>query len=446
MTAFLQQTLDDKAQAAPHWMQALRARGRERWSDTTLPTRRMESWKYTSLNGLRDDYRPVAPGESSEQVLPARLAAGFGGVRVVFVDGVFQPTLSSSQLPDGVRLCRFSEADESQAQRIGEHLDSLLDADAQGPGSAAAGDPHPFAVHNSASLVDGVFLEIDDDASVAEPIEFVWLVQAGAHATLTNQRLLLLAGKNSRSTVVEHFAALDSAGPAFTNGISELLLGEGARVNHYRLHEEDGEAVHVGGVHARLDSNAHLDSFHLALGSRMKRLDVVVHHAGPGAHADLNGVYLPRGEEHIDYHTTIEHAVGHCTTDEVFRGIIADRARAVFNGRIHIHPKAQKTRAELSNKNLLTSTEAEVDTKPELEIYADDVQCAHGATVAQIDALSLHYLRTRGLSRGEAEFMLSFGFINELVEAISLETVRDYLRTLLAARFERETAPVGDGS
>ena len=165
----------------------------------------------------------------------------------------------------------------------------------------------------------------------------------------------------------------------------------------------------------------------------------MVNHAGPGAYAALNGVYLPRGDEHIDYHSTIEHAVPHCQTDEVFRGIIADRATAVFNGRIHIHPDAQKTRAELSNKNLLTSAEAQINSKPELEIYADDVQCAHGATVAQLDELAMHYLRTRGVSRAEAEVMLSFGFINELIEALELESLRAYLRPLLALRFARDS-------
>ena len=140
----------------------------------------------------------------------------------------------------------------------------------------------------------------------------------------------------------------------------------------------------------------------------------------------------------MDYHTCVEHAVPHCTTDEVFRGIVADEARAVFNGRIHIHPGAQKTRAELSNRNLLTSADAEVNTKPELEIYADDVQCAHGATVAQLDDTSLHYLRTRGIAEDEARVMLSFGFINEVIDTIRCERVRDYLRPLLARRLARD--------
>jgi len=428
MSRFMQQPLAEAAGRAPHWLQALQARGQARWRDTELPTRRSENWKFTNLAALQQDFRLAGDHEVAPAALPRTLREGFGGVRLVFVDGVYQPSLSSTDLPEGLRLCRFSEADDEQAARIAEHL-----------GTAVGDAGHPFATLNTAVLADGLFVDIADDAQLSKPVELLWLVRAAEHPTAINQRLLLCAGRHSQATVIEHFAALDGAGASFTNGVSELLLGDGAQLKHYRLQEESGEAVHIGGLHTRLARDARFDSFHLGLGSLLKRLDIVVHHDGPGAHASLNGIYLPRGEEHIDYHTTVEHAVPQCSTDEVFRGIIADRASAVFNGRIHIHPQAQKTRAELSNKNLLTSAEAEVNTKPELEIYADDVQCAHGATVAQLDPLSLHYLRTRGVPREEAEVMLSYGFINELVDELPLEPLRDYLRPLLASRFARNS-------
>ncbi len=423
---FMQQALAEAESRVPHWLQSLQARGQSRWSAGTLPTRRTEAWKYTPLTGLRDDYRVVAATDVAPAELPAALVEGLGGVRLVFVDGVYQSSLSSDTLPDGVELCRFADASDEQAGLIGEHLDTLVDDKGE-----------PFASLNTATLRDGVFLQVAANADVQTPVHLLWLVRAADGPTAISQRLLVLAGSGSRATVVEQFLSLNGAEASFTSGVTELKLEANAKLHHYRLHEESGEAIHIGAVHAQLERDAQLDSFHLALGSRLKRIDVVVNHAGPGAHADLNGVYLPRGDEHIDYHTTIEHAVPHCTTDEVFRGIIGDRATAVFNGRIHIHPDAQKTRAELSNRNLLTSTEAEVNTKPELEIYADDVQCAHGATVARIDDLALHYLRTRGVSRDEAEVMLSFGFINELIDGMALEPLRDYLRPLLAKRFAR---------
>jgi Fe-S cluster assembly protein SufD len=427
MTSFMQQPLAEAGRRAPHWLQSVQARGGTHWGDAALPTRRTEAWKYTSLGALRDDYRLADGRAPSPDELPAALRAGFGGPRLVFVDGAYQAELSELPAVDGISLCRFEDATPEQASRIGEYLDSTYDP-----------AEHVFAALNTATLRDGVFIDIDAQAQVEEPVHVLWLVRAADGPTALTQRLLVVAGRNSRATIVEQFASLKGAEASFCSGVTELLLDDGAQLSHYRLHEEQGEAAHIGAVHARLQRDARLDSFHLALGSVLKRLDLVVHHAGPGAHADLNGVYLPRGNEHIDYHTNIEHAVPHCTTDEVFRGIVADRATAVFNGRIHIHPGAQKTRAELSNKNLLTSLEAEVNTKPELEIYADDVQCAHGATVAQLDALALHYLRTRGVSRAEAEVMLSFGFINELIEGLKHEAVRDYLRPLLARRFARD--------
>ena len=404
--------------AAPAWLEQQRKLGRERWQATATPTRKTEAWKYTSLRALDRPFEAAVPGESPDTTLPE-----FGGSRLLLVDGFLKE--SQLDLPEGVSLLRFSEADDAQAEQIARYLGHVVD-----------GERHLFANLNAANLEDGFFLHISADADMKAPLHILNLCSDREPAFSVNQRLLVVVEANARGAVVEHFAGESNA--SFSNGITELVLGPGAHLTHHRLHLEQGGAMHIGGVHARLDRDSHLDSFHLALGSELKRIDVVVEHAGPGAHCDLNGIYLLRGHEHVDYHTCIEHAVPHCTTDEIFRGIIGDEASAVFNGRIHIHPDAQKTRAELSNKNLLTSNEAEVNTKPELEIYSDDVQCAHGATVAQLDEGMLHYLRTRGVSREEAEVMLSYGFINELVDNLSLDPVREYLRPLLAARFARD--------
>lgn len=427
MTSFMQQPLAEASRQIPHWLQSVQARGLSLWQEADLPTRRTENWKYTGLNALRDDYQ-LADGSLTLDALPEKWAAGCGGTRLVFVDGIYQSALSTAASADGVRVCRFEDADEEQSAKIAEHLNGALNV-----------EDHLFAALNTATLRDGVLVEIAANTASEAPIECLWLVSAADAPTAANQRLLVLAESGASATVVEHFASLDDAKDSFCNGLTELMLGANARLSHYRIHEESGSAVHIGGVHARLDRDAHLESFHLALGSVLKRFDLVINHAGPGAYASLNGVYLPRGDEHIDYHSTIEHAVPHCSSDEIFRGIIADKATAVFNGRIHIHPDAQKTRAELSNRNLLTSPEATVNSKPELEIYADDVQCAHGTTVAQLDETAMHYLRTRGVSQAEAEVMLSFGFINELIDGLGLEVLKDYLRPLLAARFARNS-------
>ena len=362
MTSFMQQPIAEASRRVPHWLQSVQARGLTNWGRLSLPTRRNENWKYTSLAALRDDYRLAEATSTPPDALPEALRQGFGGPRLVFVDGAFQPSLSELRDLPGLSLCRFEDASAEQAARIAEHLDGSFDP-----------QEHPFAALNTATLRDGVFVEIDRDAAIDETVHVLWLVRGADAPTAMSQRLLLLAGANSRVTLVEQFATMGGAAASFCSGVTELLLDAGAQLTHHRLHEESGDAVHIGAVHARLERDAQLTSFHLALGSALKRIDIAVHHAGSGAHAEINGVYLPRGDEHIDYHTTIEHAVSHCSSDEIFRGIVADRATAVFNGRIHIHPDAQKTRAELSNKNLLTSTEAEVNTKRELQIYADGV-------------------------------------------------------------------------
>lgn len=425
MSDFMQQPIREAPQLAPAWLRPLQQRGREAWQQTQLPTRKTEAWKYTSLQALQQRFA-VADRDSASTDVSDIDFPQLGGPTLVFTDGHYSPALSSRELPDGVSLLRFAEADETQAERIRQLL-----------GSAVAGGRHVFVPLNEATLADGVFLDISPDTRVESPVQVVWLTSGADTPLALSQRLLVNCGAHSELTLVETFASSDTGATAFTNGVSELLLDEGARLHHYRLHLEQDNAVHIGGVHVRQGANSHLQGFHLALGSDLKRVDLVVDHQGSGAHCDLDGIYLPRGTEIVDYHTCIEHSVPHCSSRERFRGIIGDEACAIFNGRIHIHPQAQKTRAELSNKNLLTSSKAEVNTKPELEIYADDVQCAHGATVAQLDPMTLHYLRTRGIPRDEAEVMLSYGFINELVEGLACAAVRDFIKPLLARRFAR---------
>lgn len=431
MTDFMRQPLDSAAASAPPWLQDFLRAGRRRWEGGSLPTRKTEQWKYTGLQALQPSYAPASDG-AIELVDAGIELPRYGGFRVVFINGHFSAEHSDSRLPDGVSLVRFADADEAQAARVLSYL-----------GTAVGRDEPLFTALNDAALADGVFLEVAPHAVIEQPLHVVWVSGNQARPFSINQRLLLLCGESSKVSLIEHFAGARSEQQSFTNGVTELLLAAGASLCHYRLHLEEAAALHIGRVHARLGADAVLNSFHLGLGSVLKRIDVVVDHCGQGAHCELNGVYLPRGEEHIDYHTCIEHRVPHCTSSEIFRGIIGDSATAVFNGRIHIHRDAQKTRAELSNRNLLTSTRAEVNTKPELEIYADDVQCAHGATVAQLDEMSLHYLRTRGVARAEAQVMLSFGFINEVIDTVRCESLRDFLRDLLRRRFARDSALMG---
>ncbi|WP_339897840.1 Fe-S cluster assembly protein SufD [uncultured Gilvimarinus sp.] len=428
MNDFQQQTLshaqallDKGAQAAPVWLTELREQGARRFARTGWPTRRTENWKYTPLASLGKKSFSLA---QSAPALDAAAQLELDAYRIVFNDGVLDRA-ASSQLPPEVTL--FGEANAEQAAIIESHLGRLADS-----------EQHLFAAMSEALLAEGVLLHVPANTALNKPLYIVNQVADGSEC-LANTRLLVVLETGAEAEVIEHYLTASDASAGFVNAQTEVVIGDNARFKHYRLNLE-GEAIHhVGGVFAELQRDANFDGFAIAKGAELMRIDYGLLHRGPGAHVELNGVYLPRNKQLVDYHTNVQHCVPHCTTNEVFRGIIGDRAKAVFNGRIHIHKDAQKTLAELSNKNLLTSNKAEVDTKPELEIYADDVRCAHGATVSQINDAALYYLQTRGVSKTQARVMLSFGFVNELIQQVANPAVLDYLVPELARQFGRDT-------
>lgn len=414
------------------WLESFQRNAAARWEALPFPTRKTEHWKYTNLTVVnRTDFFSAAPSNKapSESVLQHAKIEGLSSIDLFFVNGLFNEELSGdiASIENGVSVFRLANANDVQKKQALENL-----------GSIAKDPKHIFSTLNEAQLQDGVFIDVEKNTQSTTPIRIVNITyeqDAPAHSA---QRVFVSLQEGASATVIEHFVGDESSANLMSNQLTEIRLGKNSKLSHYRINAEHESAIHIGGVHAALDRDATLNSFYMGFGSQLKRIDVVVNHNGEGAHCEMNGVYVPRNNQHVDYHTCIEHAVPHCTTNEVFRGIISDNAKAVFNGRIHIHKDAQKTLAQLSNKNLLTSNKAEINTKPELEIYADDVQCAHGATVAQLDTASLHYLKTRGISEAEALVMLSFGFINALVNEIDLQPIQHYLRPRLSKLFSRD--------
>ncbi|GLQ32037.1 Fe-S cluster assembly protein SufD [Litoribrevibacter albus] len=444
MTEAVNQTFDYAAQAAqfaeqtsaPAWLDSLKAEGVKAFGEYAWPTRKTEHWKYTNLSALtKANFAQAAPANSadlSEAVAkPLFDIEGLDAAQLVFINGSFSSHLSTGieelKALDSVEVVRFSEANEEQQQSITSHL-----------GSITLNDQHMFSALNAGQLEDGVFVRFLKNKKTDKAIQVVHLTTAQDQAFSVNARLLVVSETGSQGVVVESFVSDDESQSALVNSLTECKLEDNAKLFHYRLQLEQEDIIHVGGMHVAQQASSQLESFHVGLGGKVKRVDIVVNHEGPGAHCDLKGVYLPQNNQHIDYHTCIEHKVPHCTTDEVFRGIIADQAKAVFNGRIHIHPDAQKTLAELNNRNLLLSNKAEINTKPELEIYADDVRCAHGATIAQLDEKAMSYMLSRGISRQEAEVMLSFGFINELLDDLAHHPIQEKLRPILAQLFDKE--------
>lgn len=425
MTDFQENALILAAQQShPDWLAALRKQGAADWSAATWPARKTELWQNTSLAPLQSTGLNRWAAEDDCDWQASSEAMQLDATRIVFINGQFAAE-HSSPLPQGV--VRFADANAEQQVLIQSHLGQVVDI-----------KRHLFASLSNAWLADGILVHVGKGQKLDKPLYVLNVSTPQAEPAVSNQRVLLVLEESSEAELIEHYTSTAATQNGFVNSLTEAVVGANASLQHYRINLEQEDQLHVGGVHVNLQRDARFQGFTLAQGSRLKRIDYQVNHRGSGAHLELHGVYLPRNKQVVDYHTNVEHCVPHCTTNEVFRGIIGDSAKAVFNGRIHIHPQAQKTLAELSNKNLLTSRNAEVYTKPELEIYADDVRCAHGATITQLDQTSLFYLQSRGLSKTEAMSMLSFGFINELLNQVPEPAIQEYLRPRIAALLGRD--------
>ena len=383
----------------------------QRLKTTPWPTRKTEAWKYTPLRALEKlDLPDVAANpDVNLESIPELATLDF-----VFVDGHLQSS-PLTELPPGLTITALSDA-AGTAQ-----LQQLF--------ASVKPERHYFGLVNDVLAKDGLFIDLAANTQIENPIRIVSHLTQGAEAHV---RLLVRVGNNAALTIIEQNSG---NAPSVNTLFSEYQLADHARLQHYRLALQVQRAISLGGNHFQLDKAANLQTNILAFGSQLSRLDVDVIHNGEDTSAQVNAIYLLDDIELFDLHTNIEHKVPNGTTEENVRGIIGGAGKAVFNGRIHIHPHAQKTNAQLNNRNLLLGNHAEVDTKPELEIYADDVRCAHGATVAQIEERSLYYLQSRGIDRQTAQAMLNFGFINALLEQMPHSAISDWLRPQIHNRF-----------
>ena len=413
----------------PNWLSTLNHAGQAAFAQAAFPNRKTELWKYTSLFNLSQ----IEFGHASQHGLTSELTAAasmpeFNSARLVFINGILNAELSDALALKEVTV--FSQADAAQEALIAKHLGQIY-AQQHNTG-------HLFNELNNGSVTEGVLVHIGKNQQLDRPIQISYLTTHSDVPFVVNARVLVVLEQGAKATLLEHYNSDTQAQSSLTNALTEIHLGDNAHLQHYHLQTMQEQALYIGAVHTELQRDAQYHAFYLSLGANLSRSDIVVNHNVGGSHSELAGVYVPQHQQLVDYHTTIEHRAAHCTSNEVFRGIMNDKAKAVFNGRIHIHPNAQKTLAELNNKNLLLTSQAEINTKPELEIYADDVKCAHGATVAQLDQHAVFYLQSRGVSQREAEVMLSFGFINELLQSLPDSAVSKYLRPILAQQFGRE--------
>lgn len=416
MSQWLSKVIDD-AKGVNDFLAPMRQQALVKLETDGWPKARSEEWRFTPLSSIKDRVSNSSEKDANVREYEVEQIAGLDPIDLVFVDGVLRTDISELALPKGLGIHSISDAPADAQEKIAALFGHIKPS------------RHVFGLVNDALCEQGVYIALDDNCEVDTPLRVINIAAQDCDA---HTRVLVNVGKNSRLKVIEHGAGSSNS---FTTAFAEYVIGEEATLEHYRFAFFTGAAKQVGGSHFSLQARANLNSTFVSYGSELSRVDVDIIHAGQHAHAKMNAIYLLAEGELFDMHSTIEHAVPNGTTQENARGIIGDRARAVFSGRIHIHRDAQKTLAELNNRNLLLSRRALINTKPELEIYADDVQCAHGATVAEIEEKALYYLMSRGIKRSKALVMLNFGFIQELVNAINNEPIKQWLLPMLNERF-----------
>ena len=413
----------------PAWLTRLRADAVSRFQALGFPTTRDEEWRFTSVAPIAERAFTLAPAADRESanVAPSSMA-GNASAEIVFVNGRYVPALSTvDKLPAGVVVESLAAAVARRATDLEPNLAQL-----------ARFEQRAFTALNTAFLADGAFIQVSPRVVLQAPIHVLFLSTpvADESTPMSHPRVCVLLGAGSQASVVERYAGTEGT-TYLTNAVTELVLGENALLQHYKLQEESACAYHVGAIHVRAERSATCASHSIAFGGALVRNDVVAVLDGEGAECTLNGLYVADGQRLVDNHTTIDHARAHCGSREVYKGVLADRARGVFNGKIIVRADAQKTDAKQTNRALLLSEDAQINTKPQLEIFANDVKCTHGAAVGQLDDEAVFYLRSRGLSEADARRLLIHAFAAELLNLIPLEPIRAGAEELLQQRLGR---------
>ncbi len=407
---------------------AVRRKAIEALAEVGIPTRKDEEWRFTDLQPLFSRSFDLPVKESGQAVTAGQvqpfLYVDFPGPQLVFVDGQFAPHLSTNIKDNAEVVIR------PLAQMLKENPDGFdFMAD------EAILKNNTFTALNTAFAQDGVFIEVADRVVLQSPINILYLSSGKATGVAQNVRTVVRVGKNAQVRVIETFLSMKQT-EHFTNTLTLLQLDENAHAVHNKVQNESQAAFHMGNIFVRQQANSHFVSNNLAFGGKLVRTNILVTLQGEGGEAQLNGLYMGNDAQHIDNNTLIDHAVSNCSSRELYQGILNDTATAVFSGKILVRPGAQKTDADQSNNCLLLSDEARIDTKPQLEIYADDVRCTHGATVGQLDADAIFYLRSRGISEQRAKNLLIYSFAERIIDQMKVESVREFVDAIILQRFK----------
>lgn len=420
--------LEARDRREPGWLTTIRRAAIARFAELGFPTTRDEEWRFTPVGRVATTpFRPA--DEAGTPVSPADvqpfLVPRLGGSQIVFVNGRFAPELSVLRsVPCGVQLTSLARALEEDPGLVDPYLTRCASFDRQA-----------FTALNTAFAEDGAVLYLPADTALADPVHVLYFA-ASAVPIVTHPRTVIVAGDHSRARLVESYAGVPGA-EYFTNAVTEIVGGAGAHLEQVRINRESVEASHVSTTHVYLEGGAVFTQQNVTLGGAFVRNDVTALLDAPGIVCTLDGLYLADGDRLVDNHTAIVHAKPHCESHEVYKGMLGGRARGVFNGKILVRPDAQKTDAKQTNQVLLLSDDATINTKPQLEIFADDVKCTHGATVGRLDEEALFYLRARGIGRDEARAVLIHAFASDIVDRIPIEPVREALEAELLTQLPR---------
>lgn len=408
----------------PDWLRELRWTGLTRFNQTGLPTKHDEEWRLTDLSDL--ERWPVHPANSvsaesvSETSIESLLLASLDADVLVFVNGQFVPPLSAVRTRQtGARIGSLAAALATEPVLVREHI-----------GSVARIEDNVFIALNTGAFADGAFIHLPAGQLIQRPIHILFVSAGVEHGATSLPRNLIVVGPGTNATIIESYIGTD-ANPYFTNAVTEIVACESSTVEHCKLQLESPDAFHIGTMCARLGRECNFTSHSIALGAQVSRSNIRVELQGEGLNCVLNGLYLTRAKQQADHYMVVEHNAPRCSSQEFFNGILADRSKAVFHGRIYVRPGAVKTDAKQTNKNLLLSDTATAHSKPQLEIYADDVKCTHGATVGKLSDESIFYLRSRGIGLETARRLLIQAFAGEIIERIKFEPVRAELDKML---------------
>jgi Fe-S cluster assembly protein SufD len=413
--------------AEPEFVEALRRSAIERFAVTGFPTSRDEEWRFTPIAPITKAAWRRSSG-SDHDVSRQDLAPFVFGhpewTRLVFVDGAYSEALSSTTgLGDGVRVGSLSDAFQSDSPVLERHLARHAPIEAS-----------PFTALSTAFMRDGTFLHVPRNVELARPVHMVFVSTSKADGAVTHPRNLLVVEAGARASVIESYVTLAEGANYWTNAVTEVVAGANSWIEHTRIQRESERAYHIGLTHVEQERDSHYRSFSLAMGGALARHNLTARLNGENVETLMYGLYLTRGQQVVDNHTAIHHDQPNCRSWEVYKGVLDGHSRAVFNGKVFVKPEAQKTDAKQTNRNLLLSDEAKVDTKPQLEIFADDVKCTHGATVGRLDDIALFYARSRGVPSAVAQLLLTYAFAAEVTSEVALQPVREELERLVRER------------